>query len=245
MLIALQNYRDLNQCILHLWSEFGDPSLNGWLVMVRTSSKWGNLDFGLIFDLEGKGWSLHKTIGTLTKLFCTFGPNLVILAWTGPELLPGQAIDTQPDTHRHTDAGNDNTRRLKLASGKKWLKTWIMIYFGAQNDSEIGPLKVRGGVERNGRTACSFTGDYRTANDTWKSSVHKHCHASPWRCIVASWRQLLWRHEGDVPEVVSVAVVITKRLVELWQLRYQIFGTAVSKRPGHFLVSWLGAVGSM
>ena len=44
-LITLRNYRDLNQCILHLWSKFGDPGLNGWWVMVRTSSKWGK--FGL------------------------------------------------------------------------------------------------------------------------------------------------------------------------------------------------------
>ena len=27
-------------------------------------------------------------------------------------------IDTQTDTHTHTDAGNDNTRRPKLASGE-------------------------------------------------------------------------------------------------------------------------------
>ena len=39
--IATQNNRDLNLCILHLWSKFGFPSLNGWWVMVRTSSKWG------------------------------------------------------------------------------------------------------------------------------------------------------------------------------------------------------------
>ena len=29
-----------------------------------------------------------------------------------------QVIDTQTDTHIHTDAGDDNTRRPKLASGK-------------------------------------------------------------------------------------------------------------------------------
>ena len=52
-----------------------------------------NFDFDLIFDLEGHGQWLHKTIGTLTKLFCTFDPNLVILAWMGPELLLGQASD--------------------------------------------------------------------------------------------------------------------------------------------------------
>ena len=36
-----QNTRDLNQSILHLWSKFGGPSLNGWQVIVRTSRKWG------------------------------------------------------------------------------------------------------------------------------------------------------------------------------------------------------------
>ena len=39
-----------------------------------------NLDFDLVFGLEGQGRWLHIAIGTLTKLFCTFGPNLVILA---------------------------------------------------------------------------------------------------------------------------------------------------------------------
>ena len=34
-----------------------------------------NLDVDLKFELEGQGRSLH-----LTKLFCAFGPNLVILA---------------------------------------------------------------------------------------------------------------------------------------------------------------------
>ena len=28
---------DLNQGILHLWSKFGDPSLNGWWVIARTN----------------------------------------------------------------------------------------------------------------------------------------------------------------------------------------------------------------
>ena len=85
-----------------------------------------NLDFHLIFDVEGQGRSLHKTIQTLTKLFCTFGPNLVILAWTGPELSRGQASDWHTDWHTdaHTDAGNDNTRRPKLAAGNKNTIVW-------------------------------------------------------------------------------------------------------------------------
>ena len=48
-----------------------------------------NLDFQVKFDLEGQAWLPTKTIGNLTKVFCTFGPNLVILAWTGPELSLG------------------------------------------------------------------------------------------------------------------------------------------------------------
>ena len=60
-----QNDMDLHHGLLHLWSKFGDPSLNGWWVIARTS------------------WGLTHTHG-----------------------------------HTQTDAGNNNTRRPKLASGK-------------------------------------------------------------------------------------------------------------------------------
>ena len=49
-------------------------------------------------------------------MFCSCGPNLVILAWTRDKLSRGQASAYR--THRQTDAANDNTRRPKLASGK-------------------------------------------------------------------------------------------------------------------------------
>ena len=81
-----------------------------------------SLAFQVKFDLEGQGQSPQKTIGTLTKFFCTFCPNLVVLAWTRDDLWRGQArgwrTHTHTDTHTQTDAGNDNTRRPKLASGK-------------------------------------------------------------------------------------------------------------------------------
>ena len=67
-----------------------------------------NFDFEGKFDLEGKGQSTPKTIGTLTKVFYICGSNLVILAWTGLELSRGQASDWHTDGQ--TDAGNDNTR---------------------------------------------------------------------------------------------------------------------------------------
>ena len=80
-----------------------------------------NFDFEVKFDLESQGQSPPKTIGILPKVIYTYGPNLVIIAWTGNELSGGQArgYRTHRRTHRQTDAGNDNTRRPKLASGKK------------------------------------------------------------------------------------------------------------------------------
>ena len=80
-----------------------------------------NFYFKVKFDLEGQGQSPPKTIEILTKVFYTYGPNLVILAWTGDELSCGQAsaYGTHGQTHRQTNAGNDNTRRPKLASGNK------------------------------------------------------------------------------------------------------------------------------
>ena len=79
-----------------------------------------NFDFEVKFDLEGQGQSPPKTIGILTKVFYIYSSNLVILADTGHELSRGQARDWRTDghTHRQTDAGNDNTRRPILASGK-------------------------------------------------------------------------------------------------------------------------------
>ena len=78
-----------------------------------------NFNFEVKFDLEGQGQSPRKTIGILTKVFYTYAPNLVILAWTGDELSRGQTWwRTDGRTDGRTDAGNDNTRRPILASGK-------------------------------------------------------------------------------------------------------------------------------
>ena len=86
----------------------------------RQAQNGVNFDFEVKFDLEGQGQSPPKTIGILTKVFYIDGPNLVILAETGHELSRGQTRDWRTDGHTHTqtDAGNDNTRRPILASGK-------------------------------------------------------------------------------------------------------------------------------
>ena len=93
-----------------------------------------NFDFEVKFDLEGQGQSPPKTIGILTKVFYTYGPNLVILAWTGDELSRGQTWwRTDWRTDGRTDAGNDNTRRPILASGKNW---WVFCWMFCQ--SQLG-----------------------------------------------------------------------------------------------------------
>ena len=99
----------------------------------RQAQNGVNFDFEVKFDLEGQGQSLPKTVGILTKVFYIYGPNLVILAERSDELLRGQACDWRMDghTHRQTDAGNDNTRRPKLASGKNGL-TWSQMYIHLQ-----------------------------------------------------------------------------------------------------------------
>ena len=43
-------------------------------------------DFEIKLNLTYRARSTSKITGILSKVFCTFGPNLVILAWTGNEL---------------------------------------------------------------------------------------------------------------------------------------------------------------
>ena len=102
------------------------PSICGDL-LAGQAQNGVNFDFEVQFDLEGQGQLPYKTIGILTKVFYTYGPNLVILAWMDDELLCGQASDyrTHGRTDTQTDAGNDNTRRPKLASGKKVIKKTV------------------------------------------------------------------------------------------------------------------------
>ena len=45
-----------------------------------------NFAFEFKFYFEDQGHSLPKTIGILTKVFYTYGSNLVSLAWMGDEL---------------------------------------------------------------------------------------------------------------------------------------------------------------
>ena len=122
--------------MMHFWSKFGKPHFIWFWLIARTNSQAQNgvnLDFQAQFDLEDHCQSPHKTIGILIKVFYISDPNLVILAWTVDELSHGQAHDWRTHRHTHihthTHAGNDNTRRPKLASGKNCCYPSVRICF--------------------------------------------------------------------------------------------------------------------
>ena len=71
-----------------LWSSLGTHGSGGYVFPVVVKPE--NLTFYVKFDLECDGQLPPKTIGIL-KLFCTSGPKLMILLWTGYELWRGQA----------------------------------------------------------------------------------------------------------------------------------------------------------
>ena len=112
-----QNNRDLNQGVLHLWSKVGDPSLNGWWVIVRT-------------NLVTEGGREGRTDGT-------DGQNGRMDGRTdGPGRTDGR-------TDGLTDGGNDNTRRPKLASGKSISAAGIGQCFPTCAGIEMASIKWR------------------------------------------------------------------------------------------------------
>ena len=60
-------------------------------IFQRHKSDTNKQDFENKLNLTCQAQSTPKTIGIFTKVFCTSGPNLVVLAQTGDELLHGQA----------------------------------------------------------------------------------------------------------------------------------------------------------
>ena len=58
----------------------------------NSANKFGRkTDLKIENEIEDQDQSIPKFIGILTQVFCTFGLNLVILAWTGDELSCRQA----------------------------------------------------------------------------------------------------------------------------------------------------------
>ena len=67
------------------------PFLQVLQIFQRRKSDANKQDFENKLNLTCQALSTPKTIGILTKVFCTSGPNLVLLAWTDDELSRGQA----------------------------------------------------------------------------------------------------------------------------------------------------------
>ena len=100
----------------------------------------------------------------------------MILAWTGEELSRGQTRDWHTDRHTHTDAGNDNTRRPKLASGKNCCEAfiqmkWVLFPIAMNRSSGYNPIccpaisaklwcfEIPCQVEKLARRACALIPD--------------------------------------------------------------------------------------
>ena len=60
-------------------------------IFPRRKSDANKQNFEIKLNLNYQDRSTPKVIAILTNVFCTSGPNLVILAWTGDELSCGQA----------------------------------------------------------------------------------------------------------------------------------------------------------
>ena len=101
---------------MHLWSRLGNPNFNRWWVMVWRSSKWGQFwVWSYIWPWRSKSITPQNNRDLnqgVLHLWFKFGDSNLnewkVIARTSPWLTPTR-----------TDAGNDNTRRPKLASGKK------------------------------------------------------------------------------------------------------------------------------
>ena len=115
----------------------------------RQAQNGVNFDFEVKYDLEGQGQSSPKTIGILTKVFYTYGPNLVILAWTGDELSRGQ-------TWWRTDGLTDGrTQATTIPEGQYWPrvktnylhnKSWL---FQEGSHEAVSPIHIKNELRGN------------------------------------------------------------------------------------------------
>ena len=96
--------KDLNQGILHLWSKFGGPSLKGWWVIARTSSKWGKFWlWSWIWPWRSRSIT-PKNIRDLNQGLLHLWSKFVDPSWNGKCLI-GRTSSwlTHGRTHTHTD----------------------------------------------------------------------------------------------------------------------------------------------
>ena len=109
---------------MHFCSKFGNCNFNWWWVIAWTSSKWGK------FWLRNSIWPWRSRSIVpqnnrdlnqgLLHLWSKFGDP----SWNGWWVIARTSLWLMHGwTHTQTDAGNNNTRRPKLASGQKSWQT--------------------------------------------------------------------------------------------------------------------------
>ena len=107
---------------MHFWPKFGNTDFNWWWLFARTSSKWGK--FWLLSSIWP--WSSRSIVPQnnrdlnqgLFHLWSKFSDSS-LNSWWVIARTSWWLTDRHTHTHTHTHAGNDNTRRPKLASGNK------------------------------------------------------------------------------------------------------------------------------
>ena len=82
--ICVQPFRMWNRLPFHMFMQVSQ-------IFQRRKSDANKQDFENKLNLTCQTQSTPKTVGILTKVFCTSGPNFVVLAWTGDELSCEQA----------------------------------------------------------------------------------------------------------------------------------------------------------
>ena len=145
--IATQNNRDLDQGILYRLSKFVILAWMGDELWCGQAQNGVNFDFEVKFYLQGQGQLPLKTIWTLTKVLCIFGPNLVSLAWTGDELSRGQTWwRTDRWTDRRTQATTipegQNWPRVKTIQLQSMSHTWLVVLHPPARSVKQAVLKI-------------------------------------------------------------------------------------------------------
>ena len=82
--ICAQPFRMWHRLGFHMFTQVSQ-------IFQRCKSDANKQDFENKLNLTYQAQSTPKTVGILTKVFCTSGPYFVVLAWTGDELLRRQA----------------------------------------------------------------------------------------------------------------------------------------------------------
>ena len=133
-----------------------------------------NFDFEVKFYLEGHGQSTPKTMGILSKVFYTYGQNLVILAGMGDKLSRGQRMDWDNSIVPFFLQNGRGTKKVS----RSWDAT-----VAAQK--VFPPLSVKSTCWKWPARSWEILPDLNTANMTMTAAQYSLAHRpSSWYCFL-------------------------------------------------------------